>query len=151
MRGRYQLTVLLVDDDGNYRDALGQTLERMGCLVKMAASESEAQCHLAAWGVPPDIVISDQKLHDHGDPRDYSGLCFLVGLKRGGVLRSGIILTGFPDEQARQVAMRMGVSYYTKGEFGFDMLKSVLDSEAERVDPEEGDDRASLSVLSALA
>jgi CheY-like chemotaxis protein len=50
-------TLLLVDDDEEFRFLLGELLEEEGCLVRHASQGKEALALLEAW--TPDLILMD--------------------------------------------------------------------------------------------
>lgn len=54
-------TVLLVDDDGGFRDAFAEVLRAEGCRVVGASSGSEALDKLR-WGLRPSLVLIDLQM-----------------------------------------------------------------------------------------
>ena len=55
------LRVLLIEDNDNAREAVGDLLNSWGCMVRTATGLSEARAHLQASGVP-DVIVSDYHL-----------------------------------------------------------------------------------------
>jgi signal transduction histidine kinase len=56
------LTVLLVEDDAEVRNAMELTLRRWGCEAMLAASLEEARALLARSARRPDVLLSDLRL-----------------------------------------------------------------------------------------
>jgi len=56
------IPLLLVEDEPELRDALGEYLEACGFLVQVASTAGEAL--LSTWGTPPQILLTDLSLPD---------------------------------------------------------------------------------------
>jgi signal transduction histidine kinase/CheY-like chemotaxis protein len=98
------LDVLLVEDDGDSREALGIALEEQGARVRRAASVHAA---LAAYDAhPPDVLISDIGMPGE----DGYALMRAIREREGGSRRRtlAIAMTGFASRQDHEVALRAG-------------------------------------------
>lgn len=61
--------VLVVEDDGNARTAMGEYLQSLGYLVSVAACFSEAIERADAY--PPDVLLCDWKLDGDSEGADH--------------------------------------------------------------------------------
>lgn len=100
--------ILLVDDEAQIRDMLGQALTANGYKVTGAASAAEALA--AARGSPPDLIISDLQLEDT------DGLKMIAELKALLPDKPVILLTGvlFDTAVVRDVLSSKVASYLPK-------------------------------------
>lgn len=95
-------TVLLVDDDKDYRDSLRQFLELEDYAVQEASSLEEAEEKLAAGNV--DVALVDLRLTDNVNDRDFSGL--RVAKWAADKEASCIIITSYPTVEVTRFALR---------------------------------------------
>ena len=58
------LRVLVVDDEITILEGLRALLREWGCETRTASDEAGALAQAAAWGEPPDLVISDLRLQE---------------------------------------------------------------------------------------
>jgi circadian clock protein KaiC len=96
------LSVLVVEDFADARDAVVSLLTRAGAQTTAAASASEARQALSR-GVPPDIIVCDVGLADE------DGYSFLSGLRRSGgplarVPAVALTAWGRPEDRERSTA-----------------------------------------------
>jgi PAS domain S-box-containing protein len=99
------VTVLLVEDDADGREALGLALELSGARVVACASTLEARQAMEAEA--PDVIVSDI-----GMPGE-DGHAFLRWVRaRGGVHIPAIAITGFASKQDRDEAQQAGFDYH---------------------------------------
>jgi len=59
------LLVVVIDDERDILDSMGEVLERWGCRTILADSAAEAMAAIKAAGAAPDIVLADYRLRDN--------------------------------------------------------------------------------------
>jgi len=96
------VTVLLADDDHDYRESLRQLLELDDYVVEEAASVEEAWDKLETTTL--DLALVDLRFSDHMNDRDFSGLKVAKSAAERGV--PCIIVTAFPSVEAARLALR---------------------------------------------
>jgi hypothetical protein len=95
------MTVLLVDDDADSREALGIALEHAGAQVVACSSAGEARLRLA--DLVPEVIVSDV-----GMPGE-SGYELIRWVRaRAGDYLPAVAITGFASAQDREEAARAG-------------------------------------------
>lgn len=97
-------TVLVVDDDGVFREQLGRALTRRGFVVTQAASHAEAAA--AAQAESPEYAVVDLRLG--GD----NGLQLVKQLKEMDPATTLVVLTGYGSIATAVEAMRLGAGHY---------------------------------------
>lgn len=97
---RLEPAVLVVDDDEGVRELARQFLEAEGCRVATAPNGEEGLRHVTQ-GVP-DLILLDLKM-----PR-MTGAEFLKRLREEDPDVPVIVITGYPDSDLMQEAMRYG-------------------------------------------
>ncbi len=118
------LTVLVVEDDGAYRDALGRTLRRAGFRAVLVNGLTEATGACAA--TPPDLALVDLRLDD-GD-----GVSVVRMLAASVPACRCVMLSGHGTIAAAVEAMRAGaVDFRTKPLTGAELVQALRDA----VDP----------------
>ena len=109
--------VLVIDDDGAFRFALGKALRRHGYVVEEASGGAEALARLSA-DPPPDVALLDLRM------RDMNGLDVL---RRRGTSRVPIlVLTGHGTVQAAVDAMKLGAYSFLEKPVDADVLDPLL-------------------------
>ncbi|MDD5558259.1 response regulator [Candidatus Methylomirabilis sp.] len=98
-------TILVIDDDEQIRESLGQYLELLGHRVKSAPDAQAALQHVRQ-GV--DLVLTDQRL-----PAT-SGLELIREIRKLNLQVPFVLMTGFPDIGTVQEARGLGVSAFLK-------------------------------------
>src|SRR5262245_58069008 len=109
--------VLVIDDDGAFRFALGKALRRHGYVVEEASGGAEALVKLAE-SPAPDVALLDLRM------RDMNGLDVL---RRRGTSRVPIlVLTGHGTVQAAVDAMKLGAYSFLEKPVDADVLGPLL-------------------------
>jgi len=117
-RGR----VLIIDDEANFRDFLGEAIQAEGYRVVLAPT---ARVGLQrARSEPPDVVLLDQNLPDE------SGLEILEHLHGLPSAPRIIMMTAFAAYPHAVEAVKRGAYHYLQKPFEFDELLRLLDSAA---------------------
>lgn len=98
-------TILVIDDDDQVRESLGQYLELLGHKVK-SAPDAQAAIQHVRQGV--DLVLTDQRL------QGVSGLELVREIRKLNLQVPFILMTGFPDISTVQEARTLRVSAFLK-------------------------------------
>jgi len=125
--------VLIVDDDGNTREALAALAAAEGFTTASAGSVAEARIQLVRQR--PDVVLMDLRLPDG------SGMDLFEDLEDRASIET-ILITGHASVETAVEALRLGASDYLVKPVNTQRLKSVLS----RV-PRNGELRAELGQL----
>jgi CheY-like chemotaxis protein len=88
-RAAARATVVIIDDDGDVRETLGEMMTTLGCRVSMAACGSEALALSRARESAPDLVLLDYALPDT------SGLDLLPQLRQAWPAAEIVLLTAY--------------------------------------------------------
>ena len=96
--------VLLVDDEEEFRQILGQRLANRGLEIKMAGSGEEGLATLEDFTA--DVVVMDVRMPGIG------GIAALERMKEKRPLTEIIILTGYADTQIAVQVMDLGAFDY---------------------------------------
>jgi two-component system, NtrC family, response regulator AtoC len=110
--------VLIVDDEANFRDFLGEAIQAEGYDVFLASTACIALDRARA--VEPDVVLLDQSLPDE------DGLYVLDNLNRLPVAPRVIMMTAFAAYPTAVAAVKKGAFQYMQKPFEFDDLLQVL-------------------------
>lgn len=114
-------TVLVVEDDAPYREALGRTLRSAGFRVILVAGRTEAAGACAAQ--PPDLALVDLRLAD-GD-----GVGVVRMLASTAPACRCVMLSGHGTIAAAVEAMRAGaVDFRTKPLGGREVVRALRDA-----------------------
>jgi signal transduction histidine kinase len=70
------LLVVVIDDERDILDSMGEVLERWGCRTILGDSAAEAIARIKAAGAVPDIVLADYRLRDNR-----SGIEAIAGIR----------------------------------------------------------------------
>ena len=89
MQTEHPISVLLVDDEEAFREALARRMARKGLRVATAVNGTQALAHLQSS--PVDVVVLDVKMPD------MSGLSVLAEIKATLPLTEVILLSGHAD------------------------------------------------------
>jgi two-component system response regulator RegA len=111
-------TLLIVDDDGPFRQRLAQAMERRGFLV--TAADSAAAGTEAARSAPPAFAVVDLRLGDG------SGLQVVNALRAA---RSGVrvvVLTGYGNIATAVAAVKFGAVDYLPKPADADAVEAAL-------------------------
>lgn len=98
------VTLLVVDDDPSFRNALASSFQRRGYDVRIAASADEALAICQTF--TPERVVLDLRMPGG------SGLDLLRELKRLDAATAVVVLTGYGSIPTAVEAMRLGAVYY---------------------------------------
>lgn len=122
-------TILVVDDEADIRDRLGQVLSRAGHDVTLASTGNEA-IELGA-AMRPDVLVADWLLKS-----DIHGLHVSQVLQAVDPRTETILITGFMSPELREEAASLGVFDVLEKPFEPDALVSsvALASRADRTD-----------------
>ncbi len=114
-------SVLVVEDDAVYRDALVRALGRAGYAASGAGSVAEATS--MAEDLPPDLAVVDLRLGDG------SGVDVVAALAASAPTCRTIMLTGHGTIPSAVQAMRAGaVDFLTKPVSSAELLRSLADA-----------------------
>jgi two-component system response regulator RegX3 len=97
-----QITILLADDESDYRKSLRRLLELEDYEVLEAATLQEAKETIE--GRPLDLVLADLRFTNHDDDKDFSGLMVAGWAAERNV--PCMIVTAFPSVEAARLALR---------------------------------------------
>ncbi|HYE91549.1 MAG TPA: sigma-54 dependent transcriptional regulator [Terriglobales bacterium] len=111
-------SILIVDDNDEYRDTLCLQLMRRGYQARAARSGTEALARVRESA--PGVVILDMRLDD------MSGLDVLAEVRRLTPAPEVIIATAYPEVSSAVGAMRQKAVDYLCKPFSFDELETVL-------------------------
>jgi len=118
------IDLLLVEDDGQFREMASEWMTRKGHRVQSAANAQEALRHCERQAV--DVVLADMNMPG------ISGLELLQRLKSNGVDSEVIILTGQATVQTAVEAMKLGACDYLTKPFPLSDLEHRCRQAAER-------------------
>jgi DNA-binding NtrC family response regulator len=104
--GPLDATVLLVDDEQAFVDALGRRLARRGATVHVALSGEEAMARLEQSSRSIDLVFLDMRM------KTLDGLTTLREIKRRWPVVAVVILSGQADIDAAVEGMKIGAIDY---------------------------------------
>lgn len=137
-------SILVIDDEHNFREFLGEALETSGYNVSLAAS---AQVGVAiARDRSPDVVLLDQNLPDR------PGLEIIPALRQTSARPDVIMITAYAEYSRAVEAVKAGAHHYLSKPFEFDDLLKILselrrNKRSDRVPPSD-DPLASLVGIS---
>ncbi len=97
--------VLVVDDEPDLLDLLGEQMETLGADVLKASDGSEALKIVneqIQWERPVDAILSDINM------APMNGLTFLSEVRERGIDTPFVILSGYGDRQKTAMALRLG-------------------------------------------
>src|SRR5215470_10248801 len=109
--------VLIVDDDGNTREALAALAEAEGFTTAAAGSVEEARIQLVRQR--PDVVLMDLKLPDG------AGTDLFEDLEDPASVET-ILITGHASMESAIDALRLGASDYLTKPVNVQRLKAIL-------------------------
>ena len=99
-----RITVLVVDDDRAFCQALAGSLRRRGFAVVVAHNYEDALAEAEAWS--PDRAVVDLRMPGH------SGLELVAGLRRVDPSIAVVVLTGYGSIATAIEAIKLGAVYY---------------------------------------
>lgn len=123
-------TLLLLDDDGPFRNRIGRALESRGFSVEAVETVSEALG--AARARPPAFAVLDMRLEDG------NGLDVIDALHQSRPDCKMVMLTGYGNLATAVSAVKRGaVDYLAKPADADDVCKALLAPKGEQPDPPE--------------
>ena len=120
------MKVLIVDDEREFAEALGKSLQALGHDTVLAYSGAEGL--LKAKASPPDALLLDINMPD------ITGLDLLPDLRRNAPGLSVVMITGQASPKSAVTAMKLGAEDYLEKPFSLEELRLVLDRIAEKTD-----------------
>ncbi|MFQ5739155.1 MAG: response regulator [Acidobacteriota bacterium] len=114
------LCVLLVEDNNDLRDAVGQCLDSKGYKVTKCGTCREASMALERPGSSFDILLVDLKLPDG------EGLEVLKKARKHNPQLLAAIMTGYASLETALKAIRLGAYDYITKPFGFDEIEILV-------------------------
>lgn len=122
-------TVLLVEDEYDTRELLGQALERGGYRCFTAADAPTALDRVRTSG-PIDVIVTDVVLGTD----DRGGLALMTDLRKMGVRAPVIVITAFADVDKVKTALNNGAAHFLEKPFrAIEFLQVIARVCAERV------------------
>ena len=114
------MRVIVVEDDTQFRIALGLTLRRLG--VEVLAEIPDGQAALE-WlrGEHPDLILTDCQM-----PR-LDGIALVKRLRARGDHTPVIMISGQTEEQIIEIALKAGVSQYLAKPLSTPMLEQAIE------------------------
>jgi CheY-like chemotaxis protein len=112
--------VIIVEDDTQFRVALGLTLKRMGADVLAEISDGQAALE---WlkSQHPDLILTDCQM-----PR-LDGIALVRRLRARGDQTPVIMISGQTEEQIIEIALEAGVSQYLAKPLSTPMLAAAIE------------------------
>jgi two-component system OmpR family response regulator len=114
--------VLLVDDDHDARQALGDVLASLG--LRATAANSAADARLILKYVRPDAIVSDLCMPDE------NGFQFIAGIRKEetalGLHIPAIAISAYLSGADREVAFRAGFDAFVQKPFELEELSAAL-------------------------
>jgi putative two-component system response regulator len=111
-------SILVVDDDINIRELVGEWLATNGHRVVMAANAEEALWHVRR--APPAVAVCDIRMPGH------DGLWLAQRIRTDAPETALIMATGVHDVGAAVLSLRQGVIDYLTKPFGRDRLREAV-------------------------
>jgi two-component system response regulator RegA len=123
-------TLLVLDDDGPFRNRLGRALEHRGFNVSLVETVAEAKA--IATANPPAFAVLDMRLEDG------NGLDIIDKLHETRPDCKMVMLTGYGNLATAVSAVKRGaVDYLAKPADADDVCKALLASQGEAPEPPE--------------
>jgi len=123
-------TLMILDDDGPFRNRLGRAMEHRGFNVTTVESVAEAMAKVKSD--PPAFAVIDMRLEDG------NGLSVVDALHQARDNCKMVMLTGYGNLATAVHAVKLGaVDYLAKPADADDVCKALLASEGERPEPPE--------------
>ena len=113
-----QHKILIADDDPQVRDVLERFLTEKGYAVSTATGGLEALEMLVE--VEPDVLLLDIEMPD------LNGLEVLRRILAGGIDAEVIMVSGYDDEEACRMAIRLGAADFVTKPMDLDYLNLSL-------------------------
>jgi len=120
-------TLLLVDDDGPFRQRLAQAMERRG--YDVAQADSVAAGIAAAKARPPLFAVVDLRLGDG------SGLDVVTALREARPETRIVVLTGYGNIATAVAAVKQGALDYLPKPADADAVDSALQQQGDALPP----------------
>lgn len=121
---RYRPDILVVEDDYNLRNALGDILKEMGLHVSLAGNYNEASELLAKNSF--DIVLSDLGLHNK---EGWEVIDFAKGVCPEALI---VPMTGWDNDMDRKKLASRGLSEFLQKPFNISQVQSLIEKFSER-------------------
>lgn len=119
-----RLKVLIVDDEVNLAEAMGEALERSGYDIVLAHSGTAGLKTLER--AEPNLILTDLKMEG------MDGLTLLKKAKEELPDAEVIVITGHGDVKTAVEAMRAGATNYLQKPVGIEELRAMVDKAADR-------------------
>ncbi len=117
------MRVLLVEDEPDARELVGELLQSRGASVELAASAAEAYAHLQS--AVPDVIVSDIGMPEE-DGYQFAQRLRALPVERGG--KTPIIaLTAYTSPQDKRRAFDAGYNHHMAKPVDAEELVRVLD------------------------
>ena len=112
--------VIIVEDDAQFRVALGLTLKRMGADVLAEIADGQAALE---WlnRQHPDLILTDCQM-----PR-LDGIALVRRLRARGDQTPVIMISGQTEERIIKIALAAGVDQYLAKPFSTPMLQAAIE------------------------
>ena len=114
-----RITVLVVDDDKAFCQALAGALRRRGLAVVVAHNYDDALAEAEAWS--PDRAVVDLRMPGR------SGLELVAALRRSDPHMGIVVLTGYGSIATAVEAVRLGAVQYLSKPVGIDELLAAFE------------------------
>jgi two-component system response regulator MprA len=131
-----RVTLIIADDDSDFRDWLVIVLAPLGAEIHQAATGTQLW-RLVATGAPADLVITDVRM-----PAP-DGLEVLARVRGQGSDLPFLVISGFADDAVRAAAARHGAEVLAKPFTGKQLLarvRQLLDRAAPAAPPRPEDE-----------
>jgi CheY-like chemotaxis protein len=112
--------VIVVEDDQQFRVALGLTLRRLGANVVAEIADGQAALEWLARQ-HPDLILTDCQM-----PR-LDGIALVRRLRARGDYTPVIMISGQEEEQIRDTALAAGVSQYLAKPLSMPTLQAAIE------------------------
>ena len=112
------LSILVLDDDADFRQHMRGVLEREGHDVRIAATPDE--CIAMCESRLPDVLLLDMKMGKH------SGEHVLEEIRRRWARLCVIVVTGYPSLETMRQTFKQDVYDYIAKPFSIDELRAAL-------------------------
>lgn len=121
------LSVLLLDDNEDFRLVLKELLETLGHRVVDYGNGRAGLDHLNTHEEKPDVIICDIRMPD------MDGLTFFGHLRGNPAFAKLFVIATSGNKEDRKIALESGVDEYLVKPFNISELRAVIDQYAERL------------------